>query len=325
VIVLGVASAAAAHAALPDTNTLLEAVGLQPDEIAQIEAGQLVRHSVEPASDREITTGLGFLVPVKTSDLIADSQQALFDEVDESMIVHGTFSSPATVADLSGLDLPLDQVRAYATATPGGDLNLSREEIATFQKLGKDAPKDVLQKAVNEALVGRVEAYRANGLDALAPYAFAKGTERSPGDELRKATEAAAAMAKYAPNAYAFLLDYPKGRPEGTQEAFRWSYFKAHGVPTVVLTHLVLIPDGDAWIAAKRQYYVSAGYNAVQENAVFLPVDKGTIVLYANHPSTDQVTGFGGGAKRSIGSKLLASQIEALFEKASKRAESEAK
>ena len=34
-----------------------------------------------------------------------------------------------------------------------------------------------------------------------------------------------------------------------------------------------------------------------------------------NRTSTDAVTGFGGGAKRAIGAKVLASQLEGLFEK----------
>ena len=36
------------------------------------------------------------------------------------------------------------------------------------------------------------------------------------------------------------------------------------------------------------------------------------MVVYGNRTSTDQVEGWGGGAKRSIGSKLLESQLEAL-------------
>lgn len=314
-------AAGVALAALPDAKTLLKGIGLLPGEIQQIESGSLVRHSIKPSSDRELTTGIAFKLPVPTPKLVADSKRNLFGEVDPNMIAHGTFSNPATVADLAKLDLPLDQVRAYASAEPGGDLNLSDAEIATFQKLGKDASKATLQKAVNEALVARVEAYRAKGIAALAPYAFARGKQRSPGEELRNATKAATGMKKFAPEAYQLMLDYPKDKPKGMEEQFRWSYFKAHDVPTIALSHVMLIPDGDAWILVKRQYYVSAGYNAVQETGAFLPVQDGTIVIYANHTSTDQVTGFGGSAKRSIGSKLLASQIEALFEKASKAAE----
>ena len=92
--------------------------------------------------------------------------------------------------------------------------------------------------------------------------------------------------------------------------------FEAHGVPTIALTHVLLVPDGDAWLVVQRQFYVSAGYNVEQAVAAFLPSKGGTVVAYANRTSTDQITGFGSGTKRSIGSKILASQLETMFERA---------
>jgi hypothetical protein len=44
-------------------------------------------------------------------------------------------------------------------------------------------------------------------------------------------------------------------------------------------------------------------------------MQQGTLVFYANRTSTDQVMGMGGGTKRSIGSRLLRSELEALFAK----------
>ena len=46
----------------------------------------------------------------------------------------------------------------------------------------------------------------------------------------------------------------------------------------------------------------------------FLPVDEGTLVIYTNDTSTDQVAGIGGGAKRGIGRTLMAGQLEKVFE-----------
>ena len=46
----------------------------------------------------------------------------------------------------------------------------------------------------------------------------------------------------------------------------------------------------------------------------FLPVDEGTLVIYINHTSTDQVAGLGGGAKRRIGRSVMAGQLKGVFE-----------
>ena len=86
-------------------------------------------------------------------------------------------------------------------------------------------------------------------------------------------------------------------------------------MPTLALTHSLYVPEGDAFVVAQRQFYVSGGYNCEQGLAALLPMKTGTLVVYSNRTSTDQVTGFGGGAKRSIGSKLLGSQLEELYQK----------
>jgi len=48
------------------------------------------------------------------------------------------------------------------------------------------------------------------------------------------------------------------------------------------------------------------------------PVQAGTVV-YGNRTSTGQIMGFGGSAKRSIGSKLLESQLESLLREGAHR------
>jgi hypothetical protein len=102
---------------------------------------------------------------------------------------------------------------------------------------------------------------------------------------------------------------------------YNWQLYKAHGEPTVILTHGFTLDDGNAFHGLQRQYYVSGGYNVEQAMAGFLPVKEGTLVVYVNRTSTDQVAGFGGGTKRSVGKKLMASQLEALYTKVEKAAD----
>lgn len=307
-------------AALPDTATLLADLGLSPDEVAQIEAGSLVRHAVQPASERELVAGLAFAVPVSPSELVKNAKRDLLDRVDANTSAFAVLSAPGSIADFAKLVLQPDaqkRARAYASAEPGGDLNLSPSELAAFRALGSGAAPAAVEPLVRSALLARVQAYRAQGLAGITPYARADGKTRSPADELRTATAASKKLAQYVPAAYQLLLSYPNGKPPGTEEIFRWSQFDAHGVPTLALTHVLLVPDGAAWIVVQRQFYMSTGYNAEQAVAAFLPSQAGgTVVVYANRTSTDQITGFGGGTKRAIGSEMLASQLESMFEKA---------
>lgn len=163
--------------------------------------------------------------------------------------------------------------------------------------------------------LARVQAYRAKGLAGIAPYARDDGETRSPGDELRSASQATQILQKYAPHACSMLREYPNAKPLGTDETFPWTHFIAQDVPTIALTQSCFISEGAAWIVVQRQFYVSAGYNSEQAVAAFFPTQSGTVVMYANRTFTDQIEGFGGRAKRSIGSRVMASQIQSLFEK----------
>ena len=69
-------------------------------------------------------------------------------------------------------------------------------------------------------------------------------------------------------------------------------------------------------IVIQRQFYVARSYNVEQAIAGFFPVPQGTLVVYGNHTFTDQVTGFGGSAKQSIGRRVMGGKLKELFEKA---------
>jgi hypothetical protein len=318
-LLFGTFGAHPAAAQPPAAAALLAEVGFSPAQIAQVEKGQLVAGNVDASSERELVAGFAFLMPRTPEELVAEARQGLLDRVDPNTLAFAILPQSPGIGDFAKLTLapdPTKQAQAYVSAKPGGGLNLSSAEIATMNALGSGASAASVEQAVRSALLARVQAYQAQGLAGIAPYALAGGKVRSPADELRSASQAAKRLQKYIPAAYQMLLDYPKTKAPGTQETFRWTRYMAHGVPTISLTHSLFVPDGDAWLAVQRQYYVSAGYNSEQAIAAFLPVKGGTIVFYTNRTSTDQVTGFGGSAKRSIGSKMLASQLEALYQKA---------
>jgi hypothetical protein len=299
---------------LPDAPTLLADLGLTPAEIADVQAGKIVTHSIQPASPRELVAAMAFQLPVSPSELVKDLRAGVMSRVDPGTLGSGMIGADPS-ADLAKLTLEPNaaaRAQAYASAAPGGDLNLSTQEIAAFSALGASASPASVAAQLRSALAARIASYRKQGLAGIAPYARGDG-ERSPAEELRTASGASKPLAKYAPAAYALLESYPQAQPPGTEESFHWSQFDAHGTPTIALTHALFIPDGDAWIVLQRQFYVSTGYNAEQAIAAFLPAQGGTVVMYANRTSTDQITGFGGGAKRSLGSKVLASQLEDMF------------
>ena len=75
----------------------------------------------------------------------------------------------------------------------------------------------------------------------------------------------------------------------------------------------------DAKIVVDRRFYSGYDYDSLQIVVGILPISDGkSAVAYTNHTYTAQVTGFGGGAKRSIGTKLLKKDLVAEMERAQK-------
>ena len=313
-LLLVLALAAPASAQIPDAPTLLAALGFSQSEIQQVTSGQIVTGEIKAASDRELVAAMAFSLPSPPSQIVAAMKSGQLAKTDPTMRAVGPFSSPPTAGDLAKLSLTADQVKAYQKAAPGSDLNLSAQEISTFDQLaGSNAAQ--VTSAVRTDLLGRLTAYQKQGLAGIAPYARESGT-RSCNDEIRTMTEASKALKQYVPKAYQMLLGYPGSKPPGTEESFRWSQLDAHGTPVIALTHAAYVPDGSAFVIVQRMFYVSASFNCEQAIAALLPVQNGTVVVYGNRTSTDQVEGWGGSAKRSIGSRLLEDQLQDQFQKA---------
>jgi hypothetical protein len=307
-----------AAAQLPDAETFLEDLGFSADQIAQAKAGSFVEGTIQASNERELVAALAFLVQTSPTDLVNQLRQGLLDRVDPNTIAFAVIEGAPSPASFAKLSLQPDaekRAKAYADAGPDGDLNVSAQEIAAFDALGSAPTPAAVEGAVKSALMARLQAYQAQGLAGIAPYARSGGKTRSAADDLRSATTATKKLQTLVPNAFQALLAYPSAKPAGLEEIFDWSHYQAHGVPTIALTHTLFIPEGQAWVVAQRQFYVSGGYNCEQSISGFLPMQQGTLVVYTNRTSTDQVTGFGGSAKRAIGSKLLASQLEALYGK----------
>jgi hypothetical protein len=306
--------ATTAHAQLPAPDALLASAGFTPAQIAQVDAGQLVRGSAPASNPRELVAVFAFRVGATPAALVADARTGLLNRVDPNTTASALITGAPS--DFAKLVLTDAHAARFRNAAPGSDLNLSAEEIATFQQLGANATTAAVTKAVHEMLTARVAAYRARGLAGIAPYARSGGATRDAAADLRSALGAARLLQQYVPSAHRAMAEFPNSQPAGTEENFRWSLFDAHGVATIALTHSLFIPDGDAWVVMQRQFYVSAGYNSTEAVAGFMPSQRDTIVAYAGRTSTDQVEGIGGGTRRSLGSRVLASQLESMFEKA---------
>ena len=235
-------------------------------------------------------------------------------KANDQIKTHGKINGEGSLKDLEALKLANSD--DYLHAKPGGDINLDADEIATFKALkGKPNATQAAEKELHKMLLARHQAYRKSGLTGISPYDRGKGKKTNPGKDLQLDTDAAKVLKEHVPSFQKVMLDYPKATIAGLDEQFFWVLYDIDGKPNYVLSHFFSAPAGDMRLVVNRQFYVANTYNVMQEVAGFFPVKEGTLVMYVNHLSTDQVAGFGGSTKRKIGGKVMAKKIKALFEK----------
>lgn len=308
------ALAGAASAAPPGAAEVFATMGFSAAEQQRMLSGEFVVGSLPASSDRDLTVTFGFLVKTTPDDL---AKRILLRELvtaDPQVRAHGELHGDGAATDFAGLTVPPALAQSFRKAAPGDALNLSTDEIAAFRSM---PPGDAaVPQQIEAMLLARHRAYAAKGLAGIAPYARSGGKTSDPGADLRSATEAARELAKYLPTVQQDLLRFPERKTAGVEELFAWALYDIEGTPGFVLTHLLMAPDGDARVIVQRQYYVSASYDAEQAVAAFFPTREGTLVAYANHTFTSQVTGFGGTAKKGIGRRMLAKKLQEIFERA---------
>jgi hypothetical protein len=301
--------------AQPTVDQVLADAGLSSDVKQRVLNGEFYSGEVTAVSDKDLSVSIAFLVKTSPDDLSKQIMSGDFVTADPQVQAHGVLSPAASLADLAELQITTDIAQAFMNAEPGSALNLSTSEISAFSAL-QGGTQQAVQQQLQQTLLARFQAYQTSGLTGIAPYDRGGGNTSSPGNELREASQAAAGLQKYLPAFQKALLGYPQATVPGMQQKFYWLNYNISGKPTFVLTQIMAAPDGAARAVVQRQYYVSTGYNSEQAVAGFLPVQGGTVVVYANHTFTDQVAGWGGSMKRSIGRTMMASKLKQLFDTA---------
>jgi hypothetical protein len=298
----------------PVADEVMTEIGLSDDEKKKVLAGEYVTSEVAPVSERDLSVGITFLVKGTTPDALAkEIASGAILSSDPQVKKSGPFRGKGGLVDVSRIRLDPPMAMKLSRAKAGTGLNLSTAEIASFASTGTPGAASASQ-ALQNMLVARFQAYRASGLGGIAPYDRGGSTSDVAGD-LRKASESLSRLKKYLPALEGVLVSYPQGLIAGMAETFHWVDYDLDGTRTFVLTHGIVAPMGDARAVVQRQFYVSTGYNAEQAVAVFLPVAEGTVVIYRNHTFTEQVAGFGGSAKKSIGRGIMTKKLEAMFDK----------
>ncbi|KAG7337151.1 hypothetical protein IV203_021681 [Nitzschia inconspicua] len=319
------------------TTTIEDALALVPHGIfssdvataaTKIRNGEVLNALVTSLTERELAAGFVYLTTVPMEDvehifLQSEGKEEADETVQQIVRMQDDGSLDFSSVQFLPAKSARDTMNAYLNCTPGDTLNLSKEEMEMFHALDKKhATQEQVQDVLKKVLQQRLDAYQQQGLEGIAPYQRKNGKDFYPGKELRERTQQLWTAAKVAPDFIKYMLDYPNHKPTAGEikDVFGWINFNIDDKPTISMFHKSFYKVNDTCAAmCFRHFYVSQGHNSVQNVGGAFPVPEGTLLLFASRTSTDLVAGFGGNAKKVIGSRIMGGKIKANFERYRKK------
>ena len=305
-----------------DAETRMKRLGFSSAQVQSALGGTYVTGRLPSATPRELAVKIAARVPIPPKALASALTIGMALKENSKVVDFGPMQNPMTPDDLTRLSLSPKQIARWKSARPGETTNLSTSEFATLESaLGKGDPSDAaaITGFVRDLLLTRTRQYQISGLGGMPPYARGDQKTGSPSRDLREAVEASRRLDLLSEESYELLLAYPDQLPEQFEEKFFWVLEKGPDGRLVNLTHRFSVPYAGGFVAVQRQFYVTNGYNVEQAISLILPFDDGSLVLYTNRTSTDQVEGFGGALRRRIGDSLMESELESILHRVTDR------
>lgn len=284
-----------------DAERLARQLGMSDAAIARVVEGEIAVEELEASNEKDLSLALVALVEGSIDRIWDLDQQDKFADVSQVMLDEGAIET--TTFALEGFRLSdevLDQLVADPTLFALSEAEAAEMEAAARQ--GRSALSETYEKLLSD----RARAYWNGGLAAIEPYA---GKRRSPRDDLEVSNEVARSIVGSQE-----LRDMMEGVPAkdsvATSQRLEWAVQKGRDQAAPVLVHNMAFRSDDANVYVERHFYSGYDYDSLQILVGVLPGDEGrSAVFYLNRTYTSQVAGFGGGAKRAIGRKLMQSAL----------------
>ncbi|MCR9094452.1 MAG: hypothetical protein NXI30_09555 [bacterium] len=289
---------------------LAQEIGLSTAAIERVIAGEIVAEELAASSEKDLALALVARLDAPVGAVTEFLDAKRMAEVQTFTLSSGTID-PARPS-LANLELP-DESLAKLVRRPADTFHLSEAEARRIEAAAERGAEAALD-AYRSALAERAAAYWKRGLSGIESYA---GSDRSPKLDLAHANAAIRELTRD-PVFDAELETIPSKSPGKARHVLSWAVSKGRDFAAPVLIHRIFyLEAGAGEIVVERRFYSGHDYDALQIVVGVLPTpETWSAIFYTNHTYTAQVTGIGGGAKRSIGRKLLRQELVAELERA---------
>ena len=314
-LLAGAALAAAAlpAAAAPTAAQLLAT--LEASEREKLLRGEIVvlARPAQETTDASLAVSIGVIVPADLGRTLRTLQAVSVVDDPKQRRTFAEIKGPSkgdgrhpSLAALAFAPEDAEQAKRFLEAEAGDEFNFSQQELGWLRAARGSDPAKLLE-ALRRVLDSRYAAYRARGLEGLAPYARAGGGQTSPGAELASATEQMPELRRGMADFYDTYRHYPARAAQGVRHRHFWEKKTVDGRLILSLRHEMVQQRPDYAVVASREYYVSGELDSFQVAFALLPHESGTLVGMADQTFTQNVTG----AKRVFAVRVGRSIVEA--------------
>ena len=311
-----------AFAEQPVVEEVLSVLGMDKVQMAELAQGQPITYDLSEVSEDELGVAVVRYLPIPLAEVAEHLRLEEIDLLEVNVTAHGLLTPHSGADSLKTISLSDEEALALLNAEPGDDFNLSLYELASLKALKKtlkhNSHKSLIDAVVRhyrEILFQRFQAYRREGIAAIAPYRREDGLDSKPSIELRQAANASAMLSRYFPALFNAWLDYPKTFPSDVKETFPWVEKIVENRLTTILRHRVDMDWNGGALILTRELYASHAYNASQWVTGCLAYREGTVVFQQVRSYTDQVAGLASDVKHLVGRELLKDKMLKYFER----------
>lgn len=300
-----------------DVRTLLEReLHFSDSNLADLARGRVVGETLDTGNPDDVVSVGAVRIGVPRAFLVQQIRDIVSFKQSRYVLEIGTFGIPPRVADLAGLTLSPDDVKAIRTCRPGHcDVKLTAGMLERLQQEVDWSAPDAAEQAsevFKHLLVERLVGYLSSGTAALGTYVDKAG--RAPtGEALAGVLAASGVLAVYAPELVKFLEDFPGRRLPDSESFLYWSK-EVYGLkPVTSVTHVTIYTKtvGSAPVSfiVSRGVYADHYYEATMALtlAAEIPGSEPPAIdfVYVNRSRVDALGGPLGGLKRWIATRRV--------------------
>jgi hypothetical protein len=255
-----VLAAADSTIAVPVRGVMTRHLRFGPTELADLDRGKVVKHSIDTNTPGEIAVAGAVRVAAPKIRLLERVRDITRFKRGPDVLQIGRFSTPPSLQDLADLTIDRDTFDPRSCRVGDCNVRLSADAIRRFEHDVDAGAPDAQPRAAawfKQQLLDSVQAYLSGSGTRMEQFDDDDKPVR-PIDEFTALLNNAAAVGALVPRLPDHLAKYPAARIDGAEDFLYWAKQRVTVGPFITITHVTIVcPSDDLCVITSKDVYSS--------------------------------------------------------------------